>query len=276
MTKKIILPAIIGATVIIASAFTVVSSNGYSYGTNSPYDGGDCSGCHSGGTTPTGSITASPAFGGSGTALTYVPGTTYTVTVKASTNFGFDIEMTTSNTSSAATNGGTMTAISTNCKAAGTAPKNIEHKQVIAGATGATYKWVAPAAGTVTLYAAILGVNNNGSTSGDKVKDYVYTLTPASTTGIDTHQNLAETALTVYPNPATDNLRISYTLRERGNVSIKLYNLNGELVSNLLNETQDVGIQNNDVRLPEGLAKGLYMVKLSINGQLSTQKLMVY
>ena len=72
------------------------------------------------------------------------------------------------------------------------------------------------------------------------------------------------------------NYIYSFNLRERGNVSIKLYNLSGELVADLLNQTQDIGIQNNNARLPEGLAKGLYMVRLSLNGQASTQKLMAY
>lgn len=279
MKKKFILPGIVGLTTIIASGFMVVDSNGRPYYTGSPSDGANCSSCHSGGsTTPTASITANPAFGGSGTALTYVPGTTYTLSVIESgySYYGFDLEIMNSNSASATTNAGTMTALSTTyCKVNGTGPTNITHKTVIPAATNATIKWVAPASGTAYLYAAVLGVNNNGSDNGDKVKTLAYVLTPASSTDVATH-NVNQVNLNVFPNPATDNVRITYTLREHGNVSIKLYNLNGELVSTLLNEMQDMGIQNTDAHLPEGLAKGLYMVKLSVNGQLSTQKLMVY
>jgi len=279
MNRKLILPVILGAGTIIASAFTVVSSNGYAYATGSPTDGMDCSSCHSGGsTTTTASITASPAFGGSGTALTYVPGATYTLSILESgySYYGFDLEIINSTSTSATTDAGTMTALSTTyCKANGTAPTNITHKTSIPSGTNATIKWVAPTSGTAYIYASVLGVNHNGSTSGDKVKTISYVLTAGSTTDVAKHQ-INEANLTVFPNPATDNIRITYTLRERGNVSIKLYNLNGEIIATLVNETQDIGIQNNDAHLPEGLSKGLYMVKLSVNGQLSTQKLMIY
>ena len=279
MNKKFILPILLGTGIIVASAFTIVDSSGIAYYTNSPSDGANCSSCHSGGsTTPTASITASPAFGGSGTALTYVAGTTYTLSVIESgySYYGFDLEIMNSNSASATTDAGTMTALNTTyCKNNGTGPTNVTHKKVIPVATNATIKWVAPASGTAYLYASVLGVNDNGSTSGDKVKSFAYVLTPVSTTGVATHQS-NETNLTLFPNPATDNVRVTYTLKERGNVSIKLYNLNGEFVGDLINETQDIGIQNNDARLPAGLAKGIYMVRLNVNGQLSTQKLMVY
>lgn len=188
--KSTILSLIIGGGVIIASGFTAASSNGYAYATGSPSDGGDCSSCHSGGSaTPVASITASPAFGGSGNNLTYTPGTTYTISVTQTAtgypDFGFDIEIMNSNSSSATTDAGTMTALSTtNCKNNGTGPTNVTHKTRIATGTAATIKWVAPSSGTAYLYASVLGVNANGGTSGDKVKDVAYILTPAATTPV--------------------------------------------------------------------------------------------
>ena len=184
MKKSLILSSVIGLGIIIASGFTVASSSGYPYATNSPSDGGTCSSCHRSGTaTPAGSITASPAFGGSGTALTYVPGTTYTITVVQTNSsypdYGFDLEIMNGNTASTTTDAGTMTAIA-NCKNNGTGPTNITHKARIATNTGATIKWVAPASGTAYLYAAILGVNADGSTSGDKVMNIADVLTPAA------------------------------------------------------------------------------------------------
>ena len=188
MKKSIILSGILGLGVIIASGFGVASSSGIAYYTGSPTDGGTCSGCHRNGTaTPAGSITASPAFGGSGNNLTYVPGTTYTITVVQTNSsypdYGFDMEIMNTNSSSGTTDAGTMTAIA-NCKNNGTGPTNITHKARIATNTGATIKWVAPSSGTAYLYAAILGVNADGGTSGDKVMNFAYVLTPAATTQV--------------------------------------------------------------------------------------------
>ena len=56
---------------------------------------------------------------------------------------------------------------------------------------------------------------------------------------------------------------------------MKLVNISGEVVADLLNESQDRGQQSIDTRLPLGLAKGMYMVKLTINGKQTMQKLMV-
>ena len=181
MKKTIILP-LLSAGLIFSSAFTIVNSSGIAYETGSPSDGGYCKSCHSGGSATTVPvITASPAFGGSGTALTYVPGTTYTISINETgyPYYGFDIEIMNSNSASATTDAGTMTAIA-NCKNNGTGPTNVTHKSTIATATKATIKWVAPASGTAYLYAAILGANGDGNTSGDKAITVADVLTPAA------------------------------------------------------------------------------------------------
>ena len=117
MRKSTILSLVIGGTVIIASGFTAASSSGIAYYTNSPADGSTCSSCHSGGsTTPVASITASPAWGGSGTNFTYVPNTTYTITINQTSSYsgyGVDIEIMNTNSASGTTDAGTMTALNT-------------------------------------------------------------------------------------------------------------------------------------------------------------------
>jgi hypothetical protein len=294
MNKKIILPLISGAAILVLSASTVINSGGiYGY-TGSPVDGGptttgQCSGCHSGGpVTPTLSVTSSPAFGTSGSNKTYTAGTTYTITITPAgsgyVKFGLNCEIINSQGTTAGASVGMFgtfgTPVSSNCQiyaATSTTPYPpcVSHNSASSTAPF-SFKWVAPASGTGYLYADVLGANGDTRTSGDKVSGVTsLTLTLASSSGIDKH-TVNENELTLFPNPATDNVRVTYTLRERATVSVKLYNLNGELVADLLNETQDVGIQNNDAHLPTGLAKGLYMVKLTINGQQSTQKLMVY
>jgi hypothetical protein len=293
MNKKIILPIFSGAAVLLLSAATVINSAGTYAWTGSPVDGGagsggQCSACHSpSGAAPTLAVTSSPAFGGSGNARTYAPSTTYTITITPSgsgrARFGFNCEIinsTSASTSSVADFGTWGAAVGTNTQiypASGnggypTCASHTGHSTT----TPFVFKWTSPASGTGYIYADVLGCNGDNSTGGDNVSSVTsITLTAAPTTNINTHANNVN-ELSLFPNPATDNLRITYTLRERGAVSVKLYNLNGELVGDLLNATQEVGVQGNDVHLPSGLAKGLYMVKLMVNGEQSTQKLMVY
>ncbi|HEX7412785.1 MAG TPA: T9SS type A sorting domain-containing protein, partial [Bacteroidia bacterium] len=266
---------------------------GISSWSGSPVDGGTgsagtCANCHSGGaTTPTLSITASPAFGGSGNSKTYVAGTTYTITVTPAGSYpayGFNCEIINSQSATVATYpfGTFGAALTSNCQiyaiaSTGGYPACASHNQ--RSTTPWKFAWTAPASGTGYLYADVLGEDGTGtgqgSTSGDKVSAVTsITLTPGSSAGIASHAENTH-ALTVFPNPATDNVRITYTLMERGTVSVKLYSLNGELVADLLNETQEVGLQNTNAHLPLGLANGLYMVKLNVNGEQSTQKLLI-
>jgi len=289
MHRKVFLPLISGAIIIFLSAATVIESAGTYSWTGSPIDGGpgtggQCSACHNGGASgvPTLSLSASPAFGGSGTNLTYSASTTYTITVSPIGNYavyGFNCEIINSQSSTSTANFGTWgTAVSSNCRIyapSGIYPSCASHNAV--STTPWSFKWTAPASGTGFIYADVNGCNHNGATSGDQVSGvFSYTLTAASSgAGIEMHQSNVVN-LTVFPNPASDNIRISYSLKERGTVSVKLYNLNGDLVADLLNETQEVGMQNTNTHLPSGLAKGLYMLKLSLNGeQSSEQKIMI-
>ncbi|HXU27151.1 MAG TPA: choice-of-anchor V domain-containing protein [Bacteroidia bacterium] len=291
MNKKVILPLISGAAILVLSASTVINAAGTYAWSGSPVDGGTsggtCSSCHNGGSaTPTVSVSASPAFGGTGNNVTYTPGATYTISVTAGgtySKYGFNCEIINSQsaTTTSVTDFGTFgAAVGTNTQifpASGNQgyPTSASHSGP-AAAGAFKFKWTAPASGTGYIYADVLGCNNNNQTTGDKTSAVAsLTLTAASGAGINTHAENVN-SLSVFPNPATDNVRITYTLKERATVSIKLYNLSGDLVADLLNSTQDVGIQSNDAHLPNGLAKGLYMVKLMVNGQQSTQKLMIY
>jgi len=289
MKKKIILPVITGFAIIALSASTVVNSAGTANWTGSPVDGGpgsggQCSSCHSGGsTTPTLSVTASPAFGGTGNSKTYVANTTYTITITPSgsyTRYGMNCEIINSQATAVATYpfGTFGTAVTSNCQiyaiaSTGGYPACVSHTSS-STTTPFSFKWTAPASGTGYLYADVLGCTLGGGQNPSKVSGVTsLTLTPMGM-GITSH-NENEAGLNVFPNPATDNVRLTYTLTERSNVVVKLVNVSGEVVADLVNETQDHGVQSVDTRLPMGLAKGMYMVKLNINGKQTMQKLMV-
>jgi type IX secretion system substrate protein len=277
MKGKFILLALIGLGVIVISAFTAVKPTGEEWRSNSPWDGSTCSTCHSGGATiPTLSITASPAFG---TGNTYTANTTYTITATVAgsyTAYGFNLEIITTNATAGAKDAGiygTILSPNTQIYAHTTNPSTMSHSAPANGVF--SFVWTAPDTGKAYVYFAGLGVNDDGTDTGDKVSTTSMTLTPASSAGIATYQN-NDINLTVFPNPTTDNVHITYTVKEAGTIAVKLYNLNGDFVADLLNETQDIGLQSSTAVLPTELAKGLYMIKLTINGKQTTQKLMVY
>jgi len=284
--RRLFFTAIIGAGIILASGFTVVDSTGIANWTGSPVDGGagstgQCTNCHFGGAmgVPTLSLSATPAFGGSDTNLIYTPGTTYTITITSVGSYsayGFNCEIINSQNTTGVSDFGTFgVAVSSNCKlfsASTHYPSCASHKTP--STAPFSFLWTAPASGTGYIYTDVNGVNLDATTGGDQVSNvFSYVLT-SSVAGIQTHQN-NDINLSVFPNPATDRVSIAYTLKDKGVVSVKLYTMNGVYVADLVNETQGVGIQSTTANLPASLAKGLYMVKLAINGQGTTQKLLV-
>lgn len=159
------------------------------YGTQST-----CAQCHS--YSGTNNATNTLSFAGNPT--NYVLGQTYTVTVTATagTRYGFQMAAV---VASSGVNAGTFTAGTGSKIVNGTVSGNsiafIE--QNAASSTGSwTFSWKAPTTdvGTVTFYLATNSTNDNGGTSGDKVKTRVASINGPTC-------NLAAPA-----NPATSNI----------------------------------------------------------------------
>ncbi len=282
MKKKSIVLMLAVIAIISVSGFTIInfgskSANGNKVAyTNSPHDGaGDCTSCHNGGSvTPVISLTASPAFG---TGNTYVPGTVYTLTYKVTgyPKFGFDIEL---NNGDLTTSMGAGTNIAVSgCKVTanpynGGYPANVSHLSPILSSSAATWHWTAPASGTVYVYSVGVGVNGNNSDSGDKMAQYNLVLNPAATNGITEYENNFLN-MQLYPNPTTDKIHLTYNLITSGAVSIKIYDVKGQLVESLLDEKQSAGEQVLDKNI--SLSRGIYMLNLNVEGKQIVKKLIV-
>jgi hypothetical protein len=77
-----------------------------------------------------------------------------------------------------------------------------------------------------------------------------------------------------YPNPFNPSTTISYTLAERSAVSLKVYDVLGNEVANLVNTTQEAGKQS--ITFDAGnLASGLYIYTLNAGNFTSSRKMML-
>jgi hypothetical protein len=77
-----------------------------------------------------------------------------------------------------------------------------------------------------------------------------------------------------YPNPFNPTTTIQYSIPERGNVSIKVFNTLGEEVTNLVNEYQQSGIYK--VNFNAGnLSSGIYFYRLNVNDYSSVKKMIL-
>ncbi len=71
-----------------------------------------------------------------------------------------------------------------------------------------------------------------------------------------------------YPNPINSNtneLKVSFIMKQRGNVTIQLFNIKGQKVSTLLNENKNVGEYLIMYPINE-LSSGIYFTKMSVDG----------
>lgn len=83
------------------------------------------------------------------------------------------------------------------------------------------------------------------------------------------------TSLNAYPNPATDNATISYSLKKAGNVSIVITDLMGRVVMNMEEGNQNAGVNYTVNVNTANLANGTYFYTLNVNGEKQTKKFVV-
>lgn len=77
-----------------------------------------------------------------------------------------------------------------------------------------------------------------------------------------------------YPNPFNPSTNITYTIAKDGFVSVKVYNMLGKEIDNLVSGYQIAGIYNVTYNAKK-ITSGLYFYQLSVNGYTDTKKFMV-
>ena len=80
--------------------------------------------------------------------------------------------------------------------------------------------------------------------------------------------------LAAFPNPANDVVNISYTLPEKSEVGMALWNVLGQPVQELELETLQTGTHNKSLNVSE-LSAGNYLVVLNIAGKVATKMIQI-
>lgn len=80
-----------------------------------------------------------------------------------------------------------------------------------------------------------------------------------------------------YPNPFNPETAINFSIKETGKVSLKIYNLQGQLIRSLVDEDKSAGsysiIWNGTNDKGTGVSSGTYLYTLKVNGFEETKKL---
>ena len=75
-----------------------------------------------------------------------------------------------------------------------------------------------------------------------------------------------------FPNPFNPATIISFKLNQSGFVSLKVYNLVGQVVAVLVNENKEAGTYSTQFDASE-LSAGIYLYKLQVNGFTSVKRM---
>ncbi|MEO8147617.1 MAG: T9SS type A sorting domain-containing protein [Bacteroidia bacterium] len=81
--------------------------------------------------------------------------------------------------------------------------------------------------------------------------------------------------INIYPNPATDEITISYNFKNASHIKIELYNSIGEKIKVLVDEKYQVAENPQGFKNLAGLGKGIYLVKVSDDENVFVKKLVV-
>ena len=277
MKKKILvfaLPTILLATLTAG----VMSDNGIAGRTGSPSET-TCTGCHNSYAINTGAGSIELRTGM--TNNEYVPGQTYDMTFKVAYTgrslFGMGLEALNSSNANAGTIVITdATHTTTKSATVGTASrKSVVHTLNGGASTDSMpfhFRWIAPTTGTVTFYYCGIAANGNGATSTDYVYSGSMVVNPIST-GINPISN--DLSFSVFPNPASESLRISFKSNTSGQTTFSLYDLSGKLVKS---ESHNVTSGNNfetewnDI---SSFQKGVYLLNVRNTTGETTKRVVI-
>jgi plastocyanin len=69
----------------------------------------------------------------------------------------------------------------------------------------------------------------------------------------------------VYPVPATDNIKISFTLDKQAYVTINMIDMTGRVVANILSESQSSGMHEKAYSFDQSVKPGVYFLKIQLD-----------
>ena len=124
-----------------------------------------------------------------------------------------------------------------------------------------------------SAYPYVVGPTFYGIKSATKVTsitETVTTYTPGGNTGINKNE-LEESKINVFPNPAKDFIAIQLNQLTKNNIDIELYDLTGRLIQKTV-LFQGSTIVNFDTRT---LYEGTYLIKIIDNGNVVSKKIMI-
>ncbi len=257
-TLVILVIAIIALELFTNNVAYLTTTTSY---TGSPGDGISCTDCHGSIQTNNSQFIITSTIPPTG----YVPGTTYDIIVSVIGTGAKIFEV--SPQLSSGTVKGTLIAGS-GTKLVNSGKDIINSSSTTMNPMGWTFQWTAPAAGTgnVTFY---------GAASLDKSKIYLAATEVTENGASGLNEQNDNFGLILFPNPAANQLKISYTLKNESRVMIDMINMEGKTVTTLLNDFNGRGTYSKTFMLSNSISDGIYFVRISKENTSIIKKIII-
>ena len=147
----------------------------------------------------------------------------------------------------------------------------IDSTKLVASLTDTFYQYIIPA-GVESLYFKLTGVDNQGNESNPSEEVAVILVTVKNEWKPVNNYILYQN----YPNPFNPSTKIGYKLKERGYVKLYVYDVKGELVEVLVNQTQEAGYYEVEfngegktelIRVKNPFVSGVYLCQIIVQSE---------
>jgi hypothetical protein len=256
----------------------MLNSGGASAGNAGAPGENNCTACHAG------SVAAGDGFNlltWDPTATEYALGETYTMLLNmddAAAKNGFQLVAL---KASDDTQAGTMVitdAVRTQLLNGTAGKQYVGHRAAGNTASQWTFNWTAPAenVGNVVFYVATNKTNSNGQTSGDLVRLSQHTFNAPAGSGVSlTAYESILASLKIALSAENALIDIKFVTDESESLYINVMNLQGQSVLAHSLGSAYPGENHKEVRLPENLSNGIYIVNFFVGNKAYSQKVML-
>ncbi len=286
--KKILIITSIITFPILFGQFTYKKSAGAHPGSTGAPGDNTCakSGCHVG-TPVTYNDTAVNKLIFSQLDSTYLPGQTYTITVRTYNppvqRFGFEFQAIADATSLEA---GTVVVtdvirthevthmVGSDFRTSVT-HNTVSTPEISPGFNEWTFDWTAPATnvGDITFYYATNSTNNNNASSGDKIFCNTFRIKISPLFSLNELVDVQNS--NAFYDGETNQIIFNYFLKSDKKVSINVFDSFGREVYKQKNKSKNAGQQKDELSLKNQMSPGVYYVNLSIDNKSFSKKIII-
>ena len=131
-----------------------------------------------------------------------------------------------------------------------------------------------PLSGVADTYQFYVIYRNVGATTNCVIRDTFTVVVEEYINNVTSIDDLIQ-MVEISPNPVSTNATLSYRLNQSSDVRIDVYDMVGRQVATVANEQQNSGMHRIQIGDAINQTKGVYFVRLSIDGQTITKKVLV-